>query len=262
MIAEESTAWPGVSRPTEFGGLGFGLKWNMGWMHDCLSYMKQDPINRRYHHHEMTFALVYAWTENFVLPLSHDEVVHGKGSLFARMPGDHWQQLANLRAFLAYMWAHPGKQLLFMGGEFGQLGEWNDARGLDWWLLENADHQGMLACVRAMNFAYQQTSAMWSQDNSPEGFAWIVGDDANNNVFAWQRIGSNGERMISVTNFSPVVRHDYELTVPESGQWREVLNTDAVEFGGSGVGNHSSVTAHDGKLSMTLAPLATIWLTK
>lgn len=260
MIAEESTAWPGVSRPTDSGGLGFGLKWNMGWMHDCLSYLKQDPINRRYHHHEMTFALVYAWTENFVLPLSHDEVVHGKGSLVTRMPGDHWQQLANLRAFLAYMWAHPGKQLLFMGGEFGQVGEWNEARGLDWWLLDNADHQGVLAAIRAINLAYRELPAIWSQDNTPAGFEWLVNDDADNNVFAWRRIGIGGEELISITNFSPVVRQNYRVQVSTAGYWREVLNTDALEFGGSGVGNQGGVQSQDNTIELTLPPLATIWL--
>lgn len=268
-IAEESTAWPGVSAPTEHGGLGFGMKWNMGWMHDSLSYMKQDPINRKYHHHEMTFAMVYAWTENFVLPLSHDEVVHGKGSLLNRMPGDHWQKLANLRAYFAYMWAHPGKKLLFMGGEFGQPAEWSEARGLDWWLLNHQDHQGVAHCIGQLNDLYRSTTSLWTQDHKPEGFEWLVDADADANVLAWARHSTDGSTLISITNFSPVVRDAYTFGVPHAGVWTEVLNTDAHEFGGSGVGNQGSVTASqteiNGKpasLTMTLAPLATMWLIK
>ena len=268
-IAEESTAWAGVSAPTDLGGLGFGLKWNMGWMHDSLSYMQQDPINRKYHHNEMTFALVYAWTENFVLPLSHDEVVHGKGSLLNRMPGDHWQQLANLRAYLAYMWAHPGKKLLFMGGEFGQPAEWSEARGLDWWLLNHQDHQGMLECVRNINSIYREQSALWSRDHDPAGFEWLVGDDGEANVLAWARYGTDGSTLISITNFSPVVRDSYTFGVPASGTWTELLNTDSDAFGGSGVGNLGSVNASSGdyngkpaSITMALPPLATVWLTQ
>ena len=267
-IAEESTAWPGVSAPTDHGGLGFGMKWNMGWMHDSLSYMKQDPINRKYHHHEMTFAMVYAWTENFVLPLSHDEVVHGKGSLLNRMPGDHWQKLANLRAYFAYMWAHPGKKLLFMGGEFGQPAEWSEARGLDWWLLNHQDHQGMLDCVRNINEVYRNHSALWTRDHEPSGFEWLVDTDADANVLAWARHSTDGSTLISITNFSPVVREAYTFGVPRAGTWQEVLNTDAESFGGSGVGNLGAVDARAGEfngkpasLTMALPPLATVWLT-
>ena len=202
-IAEESTAWPGVTRPTHLGGLGFGFKWNMGWMHDSLDYMSHEPIYRQYHHHEMTFAMVYAWSEQFILPISHDEVVHGKGSLLGKMPGDRWQKLANLRAYLAYMWAHPGKQLIFMGSEFAQEAEWNEGRGLDWWLLDNAENAGMLALVGDINRAYTANASMWSLDNDPGGFEWIDANDAGSNVFTWLRWGSDGSVMACLSNFAP-----------------------------------------------------------
>ena len=266
MIAEESTAWGGVTAPTNVGGLGFGMKWNMGWMHDSLEYMKEEPIHRRYHHGTMTFSLVYAWSENYVLPLSHDEVVHGKGSLYARMPGDHWQKLANLRAYLAFMWAHPGKKLLFMGGDFGQQVEWNAGQSLDWHLVEQEEsHRGIQATVRAMNSIYKSHPALWERDNEPGGFQWLIVDGSEDNVFAWLRWDHNGQSLVSVTNMSPVVRHDYRLGVPCTGEWIEVLNTDRAEFGGSDVQNGSvpgyegSVQGQPAHISVTLAPLATSW---
>ena len=191
-IAEESTAWPGVTRPTHLGGLGFGFKWNMGWMHDSLDYVANEPIYRQYHHHQMTFSLMYAYSENYVLPISHDEVVHGKGSLLRKMPGDRWQQLANLRAYLAFMWAHPGKQLLFMGSEFGQESEWAESRSLDWWLTENPDHRGVQTLVHDLNRVYADSPALWSRDSDPGGFGWIDANDAGNNVFSFLRYGDDG----------------------------------------------------------------------
>jgi 1,4-alpha-glucan branching enzyme len=266
-IAEESTSWPGVTRPTYLGGLGFGLKWNMGWMNDSLGYISREPVHRMWHHNEMTFAMVYAWSENFVLPISHDEVVHGKGSLVQKMPGDRWQKMANLRAYLGYMWAHPGKQLLFMGSEFGQTSEWSEERGLEWWLCEYQDHYGVQHCVRDLNTAYRETRALWDQDNSPEGFQWIDANDASGNVFSWLRYAIDGTVLASVTNFSPVVRGDYRLGLPHAGFWKEVVNTDAAAYGGSGVGNLGGVTAIDqqwhgrpASAAVTLPPLATVWL--
>ena len=266
-IAEESTAWPGVSKPTSENGLGFGMKWNMGWMHDTLSYVKHEPVHRKYHHNEMTFPLMYAWSENYVLPISHDEVVHGKGSLLGRMPGDTWQKLANLRAYLAYMWAHPGKKLIFMGSEFAQPAEWSETHGLDWWILDQPGHHGVARSVKALNEVYQNTNALWERDNDPAGFQWIVGGDAEGNVFAWARYDHQGHALVSVTNFSPVVRENYQIGMPQPGTWTEVLNTDAQEFGGSGQGNFGSVIAHSGDshgmpawTQLTLPPLATIWL--
>ena len=266
-IAEESTAWPGVTTPTDAGGLGFGLKWNMGWMHDSLEYMKHEPIHRQYHHNEMTFSLVYAWTENFTLPLSHDEVVHGKGSLYERMPGDQWQKLANLRAYFGFMWAHPGKQLLFMGSEFGQVGEWSQERGLEWHLLDHAPHQGVQKAVTKLNQVYRDTPALWARDNEPGGFQWLVSDDYAANIFAWARWDHDGNPLVSITNLSPLVHQDYQLPLPLGGKWIEVLNTDDLEFGGSDLGNKSGVTANAGahygqesSAKITLPPLATIWL--
>jgi 1,4-alpha-glucan branching enzyme len=266
-IAEESTSWPGVTRPTYLGGLGFGLKWNMGWMNDSLGYISREPVHRMWHHNEMTFAMVYAWSEHFVLPISHDEVVHGKGSLVQKMPGDRWQKTANLRAYLGYMWAHPGKQLLFMGSEFAQTSEWSEERGLEWWLCEYQDHYGVQHCVRDMNAAYRETRALWDQDNTPEGFQWIDANDASGNVFSWLRIGSDGSVLASITNFSPVVRGDYRVGLPSTGYWREVLNTDAEAYGGSGVGNFGGVLADEqawhgrpASAMVTLPPLATVWL--
>ncbi len=266
MIAEESTAWPGVTKATDSGGLGFGFKWNMGWMHDSLEYIKEDPINRKYHHDKMTFSLVYAWSENFILPISHDEVVHGKGSLYGRMPGDHWQKLANLRAYLGFMWAHPGKQLIFMGTEFAQPDEWNESQSLDWHLTDFDQHKGIQKTIQDLNRTYRETPCLWQRDNEPSGFEWLIGDDAANNVFAWARHDNEGSILISVTNFSPVVREDYLLPMPKSGTWKQVLNTDDVKYGGSGVGIIDQLDAklqsHYGKpasVKLTLPPLATCW---
>jgi 1,4-alpha-glucan branching enzyme len=268
-IAEESTAWPGVTRPTDAGGLGFGFKWNMGWMHDTLSYLRHDPVHRSYHHHEMTFGLTYAWSENYVLPLSHDEVVHGKGSLLRKMPGDRWRQLATLRAYLAFMWAHPGKQLLFMGAELAQESEWAESRELDWWLLDHPEHRGMQAVVRDLNSAYRATPALWSRDDQPESFGWLVADDSSNNIFAFARYGAGRgtSPLVCVTNYSPVPQHGYVLGMPAAGVWDEVLNTDADGYGGSGVGNLGSVVAESvgmhgqpASATITVPPLATVWL--
>ena len=266
-IAEESTTWPGVTRPTHLGGLGFGFKWNMGWMHDSLGYIGRDPIYRQYHHSEMTFSLVYAYDEHFVLPISHDEVVYGKGSLVGKMPGDRWQQLAGARAFLGYMWGHPGKQLLFMGAEIAQSSEWNEQHSLDWWLLEYDEHRGVQQCVADMNRAYTDSPALWQLDGSPEGFQWIDANDAVNNVFSWVRFGADGSMVACVANLAPVVRDAYRLGLPRPGRWTEILNTDAGDYGGSGAGNLGGVTAvaepwhgREHSAEVVLPPLATIWL--
>jgi 1,4-alpha-glucan branching enzyme len=266
--AEESTAWAGVSRPTYVGGLGFGFKWNMGWMHDTLAYFEQDPIHRRYHHHELTFSLVYAWTENFILPLSHDEVVHGKGSLLQKMPGDRWQQMANLRALYAYMWAHPGKKLLFMGGEIASPWEWSESTELPWWLLEHADHAGMRDLVRDLNRLYREEPALWEVDFSHEGFVWIEPNDASNNVIAFMRVSRDGSnQVVCVANLSPVPREGYRVGLPQDGAWTEFLNTDSTHYGGTGVGNLGEVKAsghawHGQPYSaeVTLPPLSVLWL--
>jgi 1,4-alpha-glucan branching enzyme len=266
--AEESTAWPGVSRPTYLGGLGFGFKWNLGWMHDTLGYFERDPIHRRFHHHELTFSLVYAWNENFILPLSHDEVVHGKQSLLAKMPGDRWQQLANLRALLAYMWAHPGKQLLFMGGELATPWEWAHGDELPWWLLDHAEHSGMRDLVRDLNTVYGAQPALWENDFSHEGFRWLEPNDALNNALAFMRLPRGDERpLVCVANLAPVPREGYRLGVPIAGGWTEVVNTDSTFYGGSGIGNMGAVAAekrswHDQPYSieLTLPPLAVLWL--
>ena len=266
--AEESTAWPGVSRPTYMGGLGFGFKWNMGWMHDTLAYFEQDPIHRRYHHHELTFSLVYAWTENFILPLSHDEVVHGKGSLLQKMPGDRWQQMANLRALYAYMWAHPGKKLLFMGGEIASPWEWSETTELPWWLLEHAEHAGMRDLMRDLNHLYRAEPALWEVDFSHEGFVWIEPNDASNNVVAFMRLSRDGaNQVVCVANLSPVPREGYRVGLPVGGAWEEILNTDSTHYGGTGVGNLGEVKAagrgwHGQPFSadVTLPPLSVLWL--
>jgi len=270
-IAEESTAWPGVTRPTHLGGLGFGLKWNMGWMHDSLEYIEHDPIHRQWHHHQMTFSLMYAWTENFILPISHDEVVYGKGSLLRKMPGDRWQQLANVRAYLTSMWAHPGKKLLFMGTEFAQEAEWAHGHSLDWWLLDQPWHRGVLNLVTDLNRQYRDLPALWSLDLSPDGFRWIDANDAAGNVFSWLRYGkpSPGEPqdvLACIVNFSPVPRHRYRIGLPSAGQWDEILNTDSERYGGSGVGNLGAVQAVDqewhglpASAEITLPPLGAVW---
>jgi 1,4-alpha-glucan branching enzyme len=266
--AEESTAWPGVSRPTYLGGLGFGFKWNMGWMHDTLAYFQQDPVYRRWHHHELTFSLVYAFTENFILPLSHDEVVHGKGSLIDKMPGDWWQKRANLRALYAYMWAHPGKKLLFMGQEFAQSAEWSHERSLDWHLLENPDHVGIQRLVRDLNHGYRNEPALWELDFEPAGFYWIEANDAENNVVAFARRDTDNDRVVVVVaNLSPTPRHGYRLGLPRSGRWREALNTDSSFYGGTDTGNYGGVVAeplgwHGQPFSaeISLPPLGVLWL--
>ncbi|MGQ0464025.1 MAG: 1,4-alpha-glucan branching protein GlgB [Sporichthyaceae bacterium] len=266
-IAEESTAWPGVTRPTHLGGLGFGFKWNMGWMHDSLHYASLDPVYRSYHHNELTFSMMYAWSENYVLPISHDEVVHGKGSLFGKMPGDRWQKLANLRSYLSFMWAHPGKPLLFMGAELGQESEWSESRSLDWWLLEYPDHAGVSQLVADLNSVYRETPALWSLDASPEGFRWIDANDSNSNVFSFLRFGDDGSVLACVSNFANTVHTPYKLGLPHAGRWVEVLNTDGAGYTGSGVGNLGGVDAHPDEwhglpasTTLTLPPLGTLWL--
>ncbi|MDQ3993035.1 MAG: 1,4-alpha-glucan branching protein GlgB [Actinomycetota bacterium] len=266
--AEESTAWPGVSRPTWLGGLGFGFKWNMGWMHDTLDYLSRDPLYRRFHHHQLTFSLMYAFSENFVLPLSHDEVVHGKGSLLRKMPGDRWQQLANLRALYGYMWAHPGKNLLFMGGELAQEREWDAEGSLDWHLLERSEHGGVQRLVRDLNRLYREEPALWQVDFAPAGFRWLEANDAANNVVAFARVGlAEARPLVCICNFSPVPRYGYRTGMPRAGAWREVLNTDSAYYGGSDVGNEGAVVAedvawHDQPFSaaVTLPPLGVVWL--
>ncbi|WP_129339305.1 1,4-alpha-glucan branching protein GlgB [Cellulomonas endophytica] len=244
MIAEESTAWPGVTAPTNVNGLGFGLKWNMGWMNDTLRYLAEEPFNRRWHHGEVTFSMVYAYSEQYVLPISHDEVVHGKGSLYTRMPGDHWQRLAGVRALLAYQWTHPGKQLVFMGSEFAQQQEWSEARGLDWYLLDDRGHAGVQKATAALNAVYTAHPALWQLDHSPEGFEWITSDDADHNVLAYLRKGRDGVPPVAVVvNFAGVPHEGYRLALPSGGRWQEVYNSDAEEFGGSGVLNVGGVEA-------------------
>jgi 1,4-alpha-glucan branching enzyme len=266
-IAEESTAWPGVSRPTHLGGLGFGFKWNMGWMHDSLDYMAREPVYRGYHHHQMTFSMVYAYSENYVLPISHDEVVHGKGSLLRKMPGDRWQQLANARAYLAFMWAHPGKHLLFMGQEFAQESEWSEERSLDWWLLDTPDHRGVALLVKELNAVYKATPALYTQDHDAAGFAWIDANDASGNVFSFLRYGDDGSALACIANFAGQPHDGYRLGLPWAGTWREVLNTDAEAYAGSGVGNLGSVEAQDegwhgqpASALLRVPPLGTVWL--
>jgi 1,4-alpha-glucan branching enzyme len=243
MIAEESTAWPGVTRPTDQNGLGFGLKWNMGWMNDTLRYVKETPINRRYHQNELTFSLVYAFSEQFVLPLSHDEVVHGKGSIYGRMPGDHWQRLAGCRALYLYQWTHPGKQLLFMGSEYAQGGEWTDQHELDWFTLDDPGHAGVQRCVQDLNRVYRSTPALWLQDHTPGGFEWIDSNDVDGNTLAYLRKAPGTPTAVVVVNFAGVPHEQYRLALPSGGPWREVLNTDSAEYGGSGVGNLGGILA-------------------
>jgi 1,4-alpha-glucan branching enzyme len=262
--AEESTAWPQVSRPVEYGGLGFGYKWNMGWMHDTLEYIGKEPIHRQYHHGDILFGLHYAFSENFILPLSHDEVVHGKRSILGRMPGDDWQRFANLRAYYGFMFGHPGKKLLFMGCEFAQVREWDHDHSLDWHLLAQSRHAGVQSLVRDLNWLYRDTPALHELDCAPSGFEWLVMDDATGNVFAWLRKGRDERaRCLMVTNFSPNVYHNYIVSVPLAGTWREVLNTDSLHYGGSNVGNVGEVRTLEGigpELRLTIPPLATIFL--
>ena len=265
--AEESTAWPGVSRPTDAGGLGFTYKWNMGWMNDTLSYMSEDPVHRKYHHDKMTFGLVYAFDENFVLPLSHDEVVHGKRSLLGRMPGDEWQQFANLRAYYGFMYGHPGKKLLFMGCEIAQQKEWNHDQSLDWHLLDQPLHLGIQTLVSDLNRVYRDTDALHELDFSHEGFEWIDWQDADSSVLCWLRRATNGDFVVCVSNFTPLVRSGYRIGVPQQGSYSELLNTDSIKYGGSGVGVHDeiqteAVEAHGRahSLQIDLPPLATIML--
>jgi 1,4-alpha-glucan branching enzyme len=261
-IAEESTAWPGVTSPAHEdaarSNLGFGFKWNMGFMSDTLRYMSRDPVHRRFHHHDITFGLVYAFSENFVLPLSHDEVVHGKGSLLNKMAGDDWQKFANLRAYYAFMWGHPGKKLLFMGQEFAQRREWSEERALDWELLESAPHEGIRNLVRDLNQIYRTKPALHARDCEADGFDWLVADDADNSVFAWLRKAPLGQPIAVVSNMTPALRTEYRLPLPHDGVWHEVLNTDSPYYGGSGKGNLGQIEARDGAAVVTLPPLATV----
>jgi len=265
--AEESTAWPGVSRPTDAGGLGFTYKWNMGWMNDTLAYMSEDPVHRKYHHDKMTFGLVYAFDENFVLPLSHDEVVHGKRSLLGRMPGDEWQRFANLRAYYGFMYGHPGKKLLFMGAEIAQEKEWNHDQSLDWHLLEQPLHQGIQNLVSDLNQVYRDTAALHELDFSHEGFEWIDWQDADSSVLCWLRRAGDGAFVVCISNFTPLVRSGYRIGVPQAGCYSELLNTDSVRYGGSGVGVHDGIHTEDvaahgrqQSLQIDLPPLATLML--
>ncbi|HEY6774308.1 MAG TPA: 1,4-alpha-glucan branching protein GlgB [Oxalicibacterium sp.] len=284
MIAEESTAWPGVTAPVKNGGLGFTYKWNMGWMHDTLRYIGHDPIHRRHHHHDMTFGMVYAYSEHFVLPISHDEVVHGKGSLYGKMPGDDWQKLANLRAYLGFMWTHPGKKLLFMGSEFGQLGEWNHDASPEWHLLDDPRHRGVQRLVRDLNRLYVEEPALHESDCEPAGFRWLVGDDAAQSVYAFLRLSANAAPMLVVVNMTPVPRSGYRIGLPdlsnasvsniadtaasdarEAPAWAEILNTDAAVYGGSNLGNEGRVIVTDQpahgypqSAALTLPPLSTL----
>ena len=267
VIAEESTAWPGVSRPSREGGLGFAYKWNMGWMHDSLAYIQQDPVHRSFHHHQLTFGLIYAFSEHFVLPISHDEVVHGKGSLLGKMPGDRWQQFANLRLFLSFMWTHPGKKLLFMGCEFGQWREWDHDQQLDWYLLNYGEHRGVQQLVGDLNRLYRELPALHRQDGRAEGFQWLIGDDQRNSVFAWLRHDGESRPVLVVHNFTPVPRNGYHVGVPSRGRWRVLCNSDDEQYAGSGAGSRGelecSVESAHGQpqsLCLDLPPLGTLIL--
>ena len=268
MIAEESTAWNGVTRPTVDGGLGFGFKWNMGWMHDTLHYLGRETIHRHHHHNEITFSILYAWSENYILPLSHDEVVHGKGSLVNKFPGDRWQKMATLRALYGYMWAHPGKQLIFMGNEFAQNDEWKESTSLDWHLTQYDEHAQIQKTIQALNQSYREHAPLWELDDSPTGFHWLVGGDAEGNTLAFVRRSSRGEEIIAVTNFSPVPHHHYRIPlagiIDSKAHWREVFNSDAMYLGGTGMGNENLITALDGQdfLEIALPPLATLWFAR
>ena len=267
MIAEESTSFPGVTRPTDTGGLGFGFKWNMGWMHDTLEYLGQDPVHRQYHHGELTFSMVYQYSENFVLPLSHDEVVHGKGSLLRKAPGDDWQQAANLRAYLAFQWAHPGKQLVFMGIEFAQGTEWSEQAGLPWWLLEYPLHRGVQQLVKDLNALQAEFPALYERDQDPGGFEWLIGDDASHNSLSFVRRDQAGDPVVVVVNLSAQPWHEYRIPLPEGGAWLEVLNSDAPVYGGGGVGNLGRVHAEqlpqhgrDFSVRLSVPPLGVVVL--
>jgi 1,4-alpha-glucan branching enzyme len=256
-----------VSRPVHLGGLGFGFKWNMGWMHDTLEYVSKDPVYRRFHHHQLTFALMYAFSENFVLPISHDEVVHGKGSLLGKMPGDPWRRFANLRAYLAFMWAHPGKQLLFMGCELAQEREWSHERSLDWEALAAEPNAGVQRLVRDLNRVAREHPSLWQLDSSPSGFDWIDANDVDNNALSFMRRSSAREPLVCVCNFSPVPRYGHRIGLPQGGRWAEVLNTDSELYGGSNVGNLGMIEAEDiswdgqpSSARVTLPPLACVWL--
>jgi 1,4-alpha-glucan branching enzyme len=266
-VAEESTAWPMVSRPTYVGGLGFGFKWDMGWMHDTLKYLAHDPVHRRYHHNELTFRMLYAFTENYVLPLSHDEVVHGKGALLSKMPGDYWQKFANLRLLFGYLYAQPGKKLLFMGGELGQWNEWDHEDSLDWHLLQYPSHRGLQRWVADLNRFYRGEPALYELDASPSGFAWVDANDSEQSVLTFLRNGRGGAVVLAACNFTPVPRHGYRVGVPRGGRWREALNSDASDYGGSGLGNYGGADAEPvpchgrpHSLSLTLPPLAVVFL--
>jgi 1,4-alpha-glucan branching enzyme len=269
LIAEESTAWPGVTRPAADGGLGFHFKWNMGWMNDTLRYMSREPIHRAWHHSDMTFGMIYAFSEQFLLPLSHDEVVHGKRSILGRMPGDDWQRFANMRAYLSFMWGHPGKKLIFMGTEIAEPFEWNHDGEIDWWLLDHAPHRGMQRLVRDLNRLYGATPALHRLDGDGDGFRWVTGDDRANSVLAFlRRTGENDLRpVLVVCNMTPMPRPGYRLGVPRAGRWRELLNSDAAAYGGSNLGNGGGVNTepvpshgHPQSLSLTLPPLAAIFM--
>jgi 1,4-alpha-glucan branching enzyme len=268
-VAEESTSWPMVSRPVELGGLGFGYKWNMGWMHDILDYFRQDPVHRRYHHDRLTFGLLYAWSENFILPLSHDEVVHGKGSLKAKMPGDDWQRFANLRLLYAFMWAYPGKKLLFMGGEFGQSSEWSHETSLEWHLLDQGPyHRGLSSLVRDLNRLYREERSLHQLDHDPAGFLWMDCRDSEQGVVAFVRFALEpGQMLLCVCSFTPVPRREYRVGVPRAGTWVEVLNTDSAHYGGSNLGNSGGVQSEPvpwhgqpHSIRLALPPLAAVWL--
>jgi 1,4-alpha-glucan branching enzyme len=266
MIAEESTAWNGVTRPTTDNGLGFGFKWNMGWMHDTLQYLQREPIHRAFHHNEITFSILYAWSENFLLPLSHDEVVHGKRSLVNKFPGDRWQKLATLRALYGYMWSHPGKKLLFMGGEFAQNDEWREGASLDWHLTQYDEHLGIQELIKQLNSIYVKHKELWELDTKNSGFQWLSNNDSSGNILAYSRIDASGHALISITNFSPVPQLEYRLPLGSISdkQWVEILNTDSSEFGGSGVVNVNRInaTSIDGQKEIVLKvpPLGTLWL--
>jgi 1,4-alpha-glucan branching enzyme len=266
MIAEESTAWPGVSQPVYVGGLGFGLKWNMGWMHDTLAYLSRDPVHRSYHHNEITFSMIYAYSENYVLPLSHDEVVHGKGSLLRKMPGDEWRQFAGLRSLLAFMWAHPGKQLLFMGSEFGQGDEWSEREGLEWYVLQYPPHIGVQQLVKDLNRTYAEHPALYQLDSSPDGFQWIDANDSAGNVLSFLRYATDGSVLACVCNFAAMPHAGYRIGLPSAGTWTELLNTDAEDYGGSGVGNYGRIEAvaepwhgRPASAQISIPPLGVIW---